>query len=213
MKDYQKEFLDYAIELGVIRFGKFTLKSGRISPYFFNTGLFDSGTKLARLGKYYAAAAIDANLKFDMLFGPAYKGIPLAVTTAIAFDEVYDQDVPYAFNRKEAKQHAEGGIVVGAPLKGSVLIIDDVISSGISAKQAADLIEASGAQTAGMIIALNRQEKGSNNISAVQEIEELLGVNVTSIAGLDTLADYMAQRGGFESELDAINRYREQYGC
>jgi len=213
MKDFQKEFLGYAIELGIIRFGEFTLKSGRISPYFFNTGLFNSGTRLARLGKYYAAAAMDANLEFDMLFGPAYKGIPLSVTTAIAFDEVYNQDVPCAFNRKEAKQHGEGGVVIGAPLKGKVLIIDDVISSGISAKQAADLIQENGAQTAGILIALNRQEKGSNKNSAVQEIEQLLGVHVTSIVGLDTLADYMALCGGFELELVAINRYRDQYGC
>lgn len=213
MKDYQREFLDYVIELGVLRFGEFTLKSGRLSPYFFNAGLFNSGSKLAGLGKYYAAAAKDADLVFDMLFGPAYKGIPLAIATAIAFHNDYQRDVPCAFNRKEAKTHAEGGVIVGTPLAGKVLIIDDVISSGISVKHAVDLIQTSGASASGVIIALDRQEKGGGNQSAVREVEQSLSLKVTSIVGLDTLTLYLSHRGGHDKEIEAINRYRDKYGC
>jgi len=160
MQTYQQEFLDFAIDVGVLRFGEFTLKSGRISPYFFNSGLFDTGASLARLGRYYAQAIINSGIEFEMIYGPAYKGIPLAASLAIALADKHDRDVPYCFNRKEAKDHGEGGLIVGAPLKGRVLIIDDVISAGTSVRESVDIIRAAGATPAGVIIALDRQERG-----------------------------------------------------
>jgi len=197
MKDYQRQFLDFAIEVGAIRFGEFRLKSGRVSPYFFNAGQFDSGTKLARLGHFYATAIMESGIACDMLFGPAYKGIPLAVTTAIALAKEHNRDLPYAFNRKEAKQHAEGGLIVGAPLAGRVLIVDDVISAGISVKQAVELITQAGATSAGVAIALDRQERGERaGLSAVKEVETTLGLPVVSIVKLDTLLTYLAQSEG-----------------
>jgi len=213
MKDYQRQFLDFAIEVGAIRFGEFRLKSGRVSPYFFNAGQFDSGTKLARLGHFYATAIMESGIACDMLFGPAYKGIPLAVTTAIALAKEHNRDLPYAFNRKEAKQHAEGGLIVGAPLAGRVLIVDDVISAGISVKQAVELITQAGATSAGVAIALDRQERGERaGLSAVKEVETTLGLPVVSIVKLDTLLTYLAQSEGVKRHLEAIIRYRNAYG-
>ncbi|MGD8429808.1 MAG: orotate phosphoribosyltransferase, partial [Ectothiorhodospiraceae bacterium] len=179
MLTYQRQFIQFALDRGVLRFGDFTLKSGRRSPYFFNAGLFNSGGALARLGEYYARAVMDAGVEFDMLFGPAYKGIPLAAATAIALSEHFQRDVPYAFNRKEAKDHGEGGNVVGAPLAGRVLVVDDVISAGTSVGESQEIIRASGAEMAGVLIALDRQERGAGERSAVQEVEARLHVPVT----------------------------------
>ena len=212
MQDYEKQFLDFAIEHDVIRFGEFTLKSGRISPYFFNAGLFNTGRMLAHLGEYYAEAIIDSGIEFDMLYGPAYKGIPLAATTAIALANNHDLDVPYAFNRKEAKKHAEGGIIVGAPLQGRALIIDDVISAGLSVGEAVDIIHQQGATVAGVVIALDRQERGAGELAAVKEVEQNFNIQVANIVNLDTLEIYLQQKGGEDSHLAAIHYYRQQYG-
>jgi orotate phosphoribosyltransferase len=213
MRDYQKEFLDFAIETGVLRFGEFTLKSGRISPYFFNSGLFNTGRSLAKLGRFYAAGMQDAGLKYDVLFGPAYKGIPLVASIGIALADHYDQDVPYAFNRKEAKDHGEGGTIVGSELKGKVLIVDDVISAGTSVRESVDLIKASGAEPAGVMIALNRQEKGTGDKSAIQEVEESLGIPVASIVKLDDLLTYIKGQPQLANYLDAVSSYRDRYGA
>lgn len=212
MQDYEKEFLDFAIGHDVIRFGEFTLKSGRISPYFFNAGLFNTGGMLARLGEYYAAAILDSGIEFDMLYGPAYKGIPLAAATAIALANTHDRDVPFAFNRKEAKKHAEGGIIVGAPLQGRVLIIDDVISAGLSIGEAVNIIQNLDAKVAGVVIALDRQERGSGKLAAVREVEQKFNVQVANIVSLDTLEQYLAEKNGEEGHLVAIREYRQQYG-
>ena len=212
MQDYEKQFLDFAIKHDVIRFGEFTLKSGRISPYFFNAGLFNTGRMLARLGEYYAEAIIDSGIEFDMLYGPAYKGIPLAAATAIALANNHDFDVPYAFNRKEAKKHAEGGIIVGAPLGGRTLIIDDVISAGLSIGEAVDIIQQQGATVAGVVIALDRQERGAGELAAVKEVEQNYNIQVANIVNLDTLETYLQQKGGEDSHLAAIHSYRQQYG-
>ncbi len=212
MQSYQREFLDFAIAEGVLRFGEFKLKSGRMSPYFFNTGLFNSGKSLARLGQFYAQAIIDSGLPFDMLFGPSYKGIPLAVATAIAFAEHYGRDVPYAFNRKEAKAYAEGGIVVGHALEGRVLIVDDVISSGLSVQESVNIIGAAGATPAGVAIALDRKERGQGTVSAVQEVQNLHGLRVVSVITLDTVVDYLGERHAARGDVDAIAAYRARYG-
>ncbi len=212
MQSYQREFLDFAIAEGVLRFGEFKLKSGRMSPYFFNTGLFNSGKSLARLGQFYAQAIIDSQLPFDMLFGPSYKGIPLAVATAIAFAEHYGRDVPYAFNRKEAKAYAEGGIVVGHALEGRVLIVDDVISSGLSVQESVNIIGAAGATPAGVAIALDRKERGHGTVSAVQEVQNLHGLQVVSVITLDTVVDYLGERHAARGDVDAIAAYRARYG-
>jgi orotate phosphoribosyltransferase len=212
MQSYQREFLDFAITEGVLRFGEFKLKSGRMSPYFFNTGLFHSGKSLARLGQFYAQAILDSKLPFDMLFGPSYKGIPLAVTAAIAFAEHYGRDVPYAFNRKEAKAYAEGGIIVGYPLQGRVLIIDDVISSGLSVQESVNIITAAGATPAGVTIALDRKECGQGTLSAVQEVEQLHGLRVVSIITLDTVVEYLGERHAMRGDVEAIAAYRARYG-
>lgn len=212
MQDYQRDFIDLAVQRGVLRFGQFTLKSGRISPYFFNAGLFNSGAALARLGRYYAAAVEQAGVDFDVLFGPAYKGIPLAAACAIGLAEGHGRDVAYSFNRKEAKAHGEGGNIVGAPLEGRVLIIDDVMTAGTAVREAMQLIEAAGARLAGVVIALDRQERGQGELSAVQEVERQYGVPVESIVRLEHLVEYLAQDPAQDASLNAIRAYREQYG-
>ena len=212
MQDYQREFLDFAIDVGVLRFGEFTLKSGRLSPYFFNSGLFNTGSSLARLGRYYAQAVMDSGIEFDMIYGPAYKGIPLAAALAIALADHHERDLPYAFNRKEAKDHGEGGIIVGAPLAGRVLIIDDVISAGTSVRESVDIIQASGATPAGVVIALDRQERGQGETSAIQEVERDYGLRVASIVQLSNLVEYLGKSTGMAGYLSAIYAYRTQYG-
>ncbi len=212
MKDYQREFLDCAIECQALRFGEFTLKSGRVSPYFFNTGLFNTGGRLARLGQFYAQAIRDSGLAFDMLFGPAYKGVPLACSTAMALAEP-GRDIPYAFNRKQAKKYGEGGVIVGHPLQGKVLIIDDVISAGTSVRESVEIIRAGGAAPAGVAIAIDRQERGEGAASAVQEVEQTLGLRVASIANLETLLAYLHDQGeSTRRYVQAIDAYRRQYG-
>lgn len=212
MRDYQRAFLEFAIDVGVLRFGQFTLKSGRQSPYFFNSGLFSTGSHLARLGRFYAQAIMDAGVEFDMLFGPAYKGIPLASATAIALADHHHRDVPYAFNRKETKDHGEGGTTVGAELSGRVLVIDDVISAGTSVRESVDIICAAGARLAGVAISLDRQERGQGQTSAIQEVEENFGVSVTSIVRLDDLIEFLTTQPERADDLEAIRRYRAQYG-
>ncbi|MDX5334109.1 MAG: orotate phosphoribosyltransferase [Gammaproteobacteria bacterium] len=213
MKDYQQEFLAFAIDQGVLRFGEFTLKSGRVSPYFFNAGLFNTGGALARLGRYYAQALVDAGVEFDMLFGPAYKGIPLAAATAIALADHHGRDVPYCFNRKEAKDHGEGGNLVGAPLAGRVLIVDDVITAGTAIRESVDIIQAAGATPAGVLISLNRQERGRGELSAIQEVERDYGLNVASIVGLNDLLAYLKdQPGELAGYVDRVEAYRAEYG-
>lgn len=213
LKSYQRDFIDFVIRTEVLRFGQFVLKSGRISPYFFNTGLFNSGMRMSRLGQFYAEALVESGIEFDMLFGPAYKGIPLAVATAISLAEHHGRDVPYAFNRKEAKDHGEGGSIVGAPLSGRVLIIDDVVSSGLSVNESVGLIKHTGAQPAGVLIAMDRQERGQGTRSAVQEINETHGLRVSSIITLAHLAVFLSEETDQSTTLEAIRRYRQQYGA
>ena len=212
MRDYQRDFLDFALGRGVLRFGEFTLKSGRISPYFFNAGLFDSGTALARLGRCYAAAIMDAGLEFDVLFGPAYKGIPLVATVAIALADRHGRDVPWCFNRKEAKEHGEGGLIVGAPLEGRVLIVDDVITAGTAIRETMQILTAHGVTPAGVVIALDRRERGQGDLSAVQEVERAHGVAVTSIVSLDDLVAYLAEQPEYAACLEKMRDYRARYG-
>jgi len=212
MHVYQREFLDFVIATDVLRFGEFTLKSGRVSPYFFNSGLFNTGSAIAKLGRYYAAAIENSKIEYDMIFGPAYKGIPLATTAAIALADHHDRDLPYAFNRKEAKDHGEGGTIVGAALAGKVLIIDDVISAGTSVRESIDMISAAGATTAGVVIALDRQEKGQDERSAIQEVEQQYGFPVASIVKLDNLISYLGEKPEMADALNSVSAYREQYG-
>jgi len=212
MQDYQREFLDFSIDVGVLRFGEFTLKSGRISPYFFNSGLFNTGSSLARLGRYYAQAVIDSGIEFDMIYGPAYKGIPLAAALSIALADQHQRDLPYAFNRKEAKDHGEGGTIVGAPLAGRVLIIDDVISAGTSVRESVDIIKASGATPAGVVIALDRQERGTGETSAIQEVECDYALKVASIVQLSNLVEFLDSLADSAAQLAAIQSYRDSYG-
>lgn len=212
MQDFQREFIDFAIEKGVLKFGEFHLKSGRISPYFFNAGLFNSGASLAKLGRFYAAAIEAAEIDFDLILGPAYKGIPLAATTAVALSNDYQKDIPYVFNRKEAKDHGEGGNLVGAPLEGRVLIIDDVITAGTAIREVMALINKAGAIPVATLIALNRMERGQGELSAIQEVERDFGMKVVSIISLDDLIQYLEERGGNSSALTAIRTYRKEYG-
>ena len=212
MRAYKSEFLDLALELGVLRFGEFTLKSGRVSPYFFNAGLFSSGYAAAKLGRYYASAIAASKVEFDMLFGPAYKGIPLATLAAAALAEHHDIDVPYAFNRKEAKGHGEGGSIVGAPLSGKVLIVDDVITAGTAVREAAQIIAGAGAEVAGLVISLDRQEIGRDSRSAVQELEQSLKIPVVSIVQLEDLVDMLEESSEYAEFLEPVVNYRRQYG-
>jgi len=212
MQDYQREFLDFALDLGVLRFGQFTLKSGRVSPYFFNAGLFNTGAALARLGRFYAQTIVDSGIGFDVLYGPAYKGIPLAAVTAAALYDRHGIDVPYAFNRKEAKAHGEGGSIVGHPLQGDILIIDDVITAGTAIRESMDIIEAEGARPAGVVIALDRQERGKGERSAIQEVEAEYGMPVAAIVRLADLVDFIRQRGDAAQHLENIEAYRREYG-
>jgi orotate phosphoribosyltransferase len=212
MQAYQRDFIRFAIERGVLRFGQFTLKSGRISPYFFNAGLFDSGLALAQLGRFYAAAIVDSGIDFDVLFGPAYKGIPLAATSAVALAEHHQRDMPWCFNRKEAKDHGEGGTLVGAPLAGKVLIIDDVITAGTAIREVMQIIQAQGAQATGVLIALNRQERGKGELSAIQEVERDYGMPVVSIVSLEQVLEYLAEDAELKQYLPAVEAYRAEYG-
>lgn len=212
MRAYKREFLELSLELGVLRFGEFTLKSGRISPYFFDAGLFNTGYAAAKLGRYYASAIADSEIEFDMLFGPAYKGIPLAVLAASALAEHHDLDVPYAFNRKEAKAHGEGGSIIGAPLSGRVLIVDDVITAGTAAREAQQIVSSAGADAAGLVISLDRQELGRDSRSAVQEVEQTLRIPVTSIVQLEDLIDMLEESDEYNEFLTAVTEYRKKYG-
>ena len=212
MRAYKREFLELSLELGVLRFGEFTLKSGRISPYFFDAGLFNTGYAAAKLGRYYASAIADSEVEFDMLFGPAYKGIPLAVLAASALAEHHDLDVPYAFNRKEAKAHGEGGSIVGAPLSGRVMIVDDVITAGTAAREAQQIVSSAGADTAGLVISLDRQELGRDSRSAVQEVEQTLRIPVISIVQLEDLIDMLEESDEYNEFLAPVAEYRKKYG-
>jgi len=213
MQAYQRDFIRFAIDRGVLRFGEFTLKSGRTSPYFFNAGLFNSGSALAQLGRFYAAAIVESGISFDVLFGPAYKGIPLAATTAVALAEHHGQDLPWCFNRKEAKAHGEGGSLVGAPLKGNVLIIDDVITAGTAIREVMQIIESQdGAKAAGVLIALNRQERGNGELSAIQEVERDFGIPVVSIVSLNQVLQFLEDDPQLKQHLPAVKAYREQFG-
>lgn len=211
MSDFRQAFLSFAIEQNVLCFGEFKTKAGRMSPYFFNAGLFADGVALKRLGEFYAKAIGAAGIEFDVLFGPAYKGIPLAAATVIAL-AAQGQKVPYSFNRKEAKDHGEGGNIVGAPLQGRVLIIDDVVSAGTSVRESVALIRSQGATPAGVVIALDRMERGQGELSAVQEVQAQYGMPVFAIASLDDLLAYLQGRADMEQNLQAVSRYRETYG-
>lgn len=212
MRAYKTEFIKLALEIGALRFGSFTLKSGRISPYFFNSGLFNTGRALASLGRHYAAAAREAGIECDTIFGPAYKGIPLAALTAAALAEHHGIDLPFCFNRKEAKDHGEGGVIVGAPVRGRVLIVDDVITAGTAIREAVGIIRAAGGEPVAVLIALDRQERGSGASSAVQEVEQQLGLRVVSIIGLDDLMGHLEGSRELAEHLPAMAAYRQRYG-
>ena len=211
MANYRREFLDLCLSLGVLKFGEFTLKSGRVSPYFFNAGLFQTGRALKKLGRFYARSIIESEVRFDMLYGPAYKGIPLAASIAIAFDDLFDRDVPYAYNRKEAKDHGEGGSIVGAPLEGRILVVDDVISAGTSARESAAIIRSANAQLAGLSVALDRQEKGASERSALAEIAADLDTEVISIVRLEDLVKHLGNSSSDAELKRRIEVYRNQY--
>lgn len=212
MHDYQYEFLDFALQTGVLRFGKFTLKSGRVSPYFFNAGLFNTGASLARLGDFYARAIIDSGIEFDLLFGPAYKGIPLVAVTAAALYRQHGIDVPYAFNRKETKDHGEGGSIVGHSLTGRVMIVDDVITAGTAIRESIDIISREQATPGGVVIALDRQERGTEARSAIQEVEQDFGIPVAAIVKLEHIVDYLRDKPESAESLRSIETYQTTYG-
>jgi len=212
MIDYKKQFIDLAIECEVLRFGEFTLKSGRLSPYFFNAGLFNTGAALAKLGESYAAALMENKAQYDVLFGPAYKGIPLAAAIAVTLATKYGQDKPYAFNRKETKDHGEGGNIVGACLAGDVLIVDDVITAGTAIREAVDIISDAGAKTSAVLIALDRQEKGKGELSAIQEVQQDYGIDVYSIITMHDLIVYLEAQGTSAGHLQSMKDYRQSYG-
>ncbi len=212
MQEYQKAFIEFALERQVLKFGQFTLKSGRTSPYFFNAGLFNTGKDLAKLGQYYAQALVASNIQFDVLFGPAYKGIPIATTTAVALADKHDIDTPYCFNRKEAKAHGEGGTLVGSPLSGRVMLVDDVITAGTAIRESMQLLDVHGASLAGVLIALDRQEKGNGELSAIQEVERDFNTQVVSIVSLADLVEYLSDQKDMAEYLANIEQYRQDYG-
>ena len=211
MEQYQNDFVDFMLEIGALKFGEFTLKSGRVSPYFFNAGQFNQGNHLSQLGQFYAQAIEASGIKFDVLFGPAYKGIPLVAATAIALNDSFNRSVPYSFNRKEAKDHGEGGNIVGHPLEGDILIVDDVITAGTAIGEAKDIINANGAKTKGVVVALDRQEKGKGELSAIQEVEQYFGIAVVSIINLSHIVDYLKANND-KNTISRIESYRSQYG-
>ncbi|CDU10845.1 orotate phosphoribosyltransferase [Vibrio coralliirubri] len=212
MKAYQREFIEFALEKEVLKFGEFTLKSGRKSPYFFNAGLFNTGRDLARLGRFYAAALVDSGIEFDVLFGPAYKGIPIATTTAVALADHHDVDTPYCFNRKEAKNHGEGGNLVGSALEGRIMLVDDVITAGTAIRESMEIIQANGADLAGVLVAIDRQEKGKGELSAIQEVERDFGCAIISIVSLTDLVTFLEEKGTDAAHLESVKAYRAQYG-
>ena len=213
MQDYQRQFIELARARDALKFGEFTLKSGRVSPYFFNAGEFCTGASLAALGRCYAAAIVESGLEFDLLFGPAYKGIPLAASVSIALADMHGRDVPWAYNRKEAKDHGEGGVLVGAPLAGRVLVVDDVISAGTAARESIAMIESQGASCVGMAVGLDRMERGRGELSAIQELEREHQLKVVNIVNLLNLIEYLEDQDGSEPHfLDAMLQYRSQYG-
>ncbi|GLR08881.1 orotate phosphoribosyltransferase [Mixta theicola] len=212
MKAWQREFIEFALNKQVLKFGEFTLKSGRKSPYFFNAGLFNTGRDLALLGRFYAQALVDSGVDFDLLFGPAYKGIPIATTTAVALADHHQRDVPYCFNRKEAKDHGEGGTLVGSPLQGRVMLVDDVITAGTAIRESMEIIAANGASLAGVLISLDRQERGRGEISAIQEVERDYQCHVTAIITLSDLIEYLEEKPEMADHLAAVRNYRQSYG-
>ena len=209
--DFRQQFIEFAVQQNVLRFGQFTTKAGRLSPYFFNAGLFNDGRALDRLARFYAQTIAASGVAVDMLFGPAYKGIPLVAVSALALAQA-GTNLPFAFNRKEAKDHGEGGSIIGAPLAGRVAIIDDVISAGTSVRESVDIIRAAGATPAAVIIALDRMERGNGALSAVQEVERDYGIPVHAVATLDDLMSYLADRPDFKAHQSAVARYRDEYG-
>ena len=212
MLDYQKDFIRYALDCGVLKFGEFQLKSGRTSPYFFNTGLFNTGARLGKLGEFYAQALIQSKLVIDVLYGPAYKGIPLVSATSIAYARLTQNDIPFAFNRKEAKDHGEGGVIVGTPLHGNVLILDDVITAGTSVRESVEIIRAANAIPAGVLIALDRQEKGQHEVSATQEVSQRFTMPVCTIITLENIIEFLEEDPSAQKQLDKIKEYQRLYG-
>lgn len=212
MEQYKHDFIEFALSRNVLKFGKFILKSGRISPYFFNAGLFNTGRDLAKLGEYYAQAIQASNIKYDVLFGPAYKGIPIATTVAVALANQFDVDKPCCFNRKEAKDHGEGGNLVGSPLKGRIMLVDDVITAGTAIRESMDLIQANGAELAGVLIALDRQEKGKGELSAIQEVQRDYNAPVIAIITLGDLIQYLEEKPEMAQHLEGVKNYRATYG-
>ncbi len=213
MHDYQREFIEFALDHDVLRFGSFTLKSGRTSPYFFNAGAVDTGAGLAALGRFYAAAIVEGELDVDVILGPAYKGIPIAAATAMQLAEVHGRDVPWCFNRKEAKDHGEGGLVVGSPLTGRVLVVDDVITAGTAIREVVEIVKNAGAEVTAIVVAIDRQERGTGNASAVQQLEQQLGVRVRAIVSLDDVVEHLVQTGRHAEHLDAVRAYRDEHGA
>ncbi len=213
MHDYQREFIEFALENDVLSFGSFTLKSGRTSPYFFNVGAVDSGAGLAALGRFYAAAIVEDGLDVDVILGPAYKGIPIAAATAVQLAEVHGRDVPWCFNRKEAKDHGEGGLLVGAPLTGRVLVVDDVITAGTAIREVVEIVRDAGAELAAVVVAIDRQERGTGDVSAVQQVEQELGIRVRAIVSLDDVVTYLEETVEHAEHLDAVHAYRAEHGA